>query len=228
MRTCEPLAIAGQPRLCGSRRGKGALEPGPRPGRELRERGPPTQVTRRLFGQVIRGEGEHEQGRTSRRRLTKAPTPPIRMNGVRALCPTSASRSRSAFTSSTTSWTISCGDSGIRGILPVAHDLNHANSQLDHRNATYGVHAMTDDTFTRRTTLAKLGGVVLAAAGGGSPAPGRGRPRAGTGPSRKRRRRLRADAGTDRSVPTTSRARSSAATSARAIPARVFRSVCAC
>jgi hypothetical protein len=27
---------------------------------------------------------------------------------------------------------------------------------------------MTDDTFTRRTTLAKLGGVVLAAAGGGS------------------------------------------------------------
>jgi protocatechuate 3,4-dioxygenase beta subunit len=30
------------------------------------------------------------------------------------------------------------------------------------------VFGMTDDTFTRRTTLAKLGGVVLAAAGGGS------------------------------------------------------------
>src|SRR2546427_9658109 len=87
------------------------------------------------------------------------------MSGVRGLTPTSASRS-SSFTSSTTSWTISLGDSGIQTEFPPDALPNHVrSSQEGHRNGPYGA-GMTHDTFTRRTTLAKLGGVLLAAAGG--------------------------------------------------------------
>ena len=156
--TCAPLAIAGQP--CDLRRCRpveGALEPVPRRLGEDCERVHPARLPPGLLAQVVRREGDHHDHREDREHDDRDAAEDDRRR-ARALtflglvlealdllddtvCVIAASSRTCVFGYPGAGFLVLSQDGAYRG-------------------------CMSDHTFTRRSTLAKFGGIVAAAAGG--------------------------------------------------------------